>query len=126
MRRFSSTVSGGKIAVPPMSWTMPIFTRSSASAKVTVRPLNRTTPRCGTPRPLTTRNSVDFPAPFVPSSASVSPLYTSSDTSKSTCTLPYEKSRLRTWITGESAPCSWSLRFSSRSSSSSSTTRATS
>ena len=32
MRRFSSTESGGNVAPPPISWTMPIFTRSSGSA----------------------------------------------------------------------------------------------
>ena len=32
MRRFSSTVSGPKVAPPPMSWTMPIRARSSGSA----------------------------------------------------------------------------------------------
>src|SRR5258705_5368521 len=54
-----------------------------------LRPFNRTTPRSGTSRPLTTRRMVDFPAPLVPRSATHSPLWISKFTSNSTCTGPY-------------------------------------
>ena len=86
--RFSSTLMSAKTAVPPRTCTMPCWKRSSGETKVTVRPFRRTTPRSGMPRPLTARSRVDLPAPFVPSRASVSPLGTSSPTSKSTWTGP--------------------------------------
>ena len=49
------------------------FARCSGDTYVMFWPLSRTTPRSGTASPLITRSTVDFPAPFVPSSASVSP-----------------------------------------------------
>ena len=59
-----------------------------ATTYVMFWPLSRTTPRSGTASPLITRSAVDFPAPLVPSSATVSPFRTSKSTPKSTCTGP--------------------------------------
>ena len=84
---------------------IPSFARCSGVVYVMVRPLSRTTPRAGVPSPAMARRIVDLPAPFVPSSASTSPLRTSKPTSKSTCTGPYEKSTSATCRAGISVGC---------------------
>ena len=95
--------------------------RCSGETYVMFCPLSRTTPRSGTARPLMTRSTVDFPAPFVPRSASVSPFRTSKSTPKSTCTGPYEKSMFASCRSGRSSWSTKRFRCSSCSSSSSST-----
>ena len=45
-------------------------------------------PSLASTSPVIAFNSVDFPAPFVPSSATISPSSTSRSTLKSTCTPP--------------------------------------
>ena len=87
-----------------------------------VRPLRRTTPRPGVPRPAMARRIVDLPAPLVPSSASTSPRLTSKPTSNSTCTGPYEKSMSATCRAGISVGDSCWRRCSAISSCSSATT----
>ena len=76
------------------------FARPSGETYVMFWPFSRTTPRSGTASPLITRSAVDLPAPFVPSSATVSPFWTSKSTPKSTWTGPYEKSMLASWRSG--------------------------
>ena len=53
-----------------------------------VRPPRRITPRSGVTSPVMTLRMVDFPAPLVPSRASVSPWRTSKEVSKRICTSP--------------------------------------
>ena len=65
---------------------MPSRTRRSASRYVISAPWKRTLPDEGRPMPEITLSSVDFPAPFTPSSATISPSSTVKSTSNSTCT----------------------------------------
>ena len=80
--------SGGNTALPPGICEMPSAVRRSASRYVMSTPCRRTDPRVGSPSPEIARSSVDLPAPFTPSSATISPSSTVKSTPKSTCTCP--------------------------------------
>src|SRR5919197_4030484 len=53
-------------------------------------------PRCGRTSPETARSVVDWPLPFAPSSVTISPSRTLSDTPSSACRCPYETARAST------------------------------
>ena len=67
---------------------MPIPARSAAASFDTGLPLKKTSPWRGRTTPQMQRSVVDFPAPLLPSSVTISFSFTSSDSEKSTCTSP--------------------------------------
>jgi hypothetical protein len=75
--RFSSTVMPGKIPRPSGAWQMPSATRLSARIFVMSRPSNRIAPDAIGRRPDTARMVVVLPAPLAPTSATISPSFTS-------------------------------------------------
>ncbi len=71
--RFSCTVSEPNTPLPPGICTMPSAAISFGGAWVMSRPSSTMAPRSASTTPLIALNSVDLPAPFVPSSATISP-----------------------------------------------------
>ena len=78
-RRFSSTVSDGKMPAPPGICTTRAATWWGASP-ARASPSNAIVPRRGGTRPEIARSSVDLPAPLVPRSATASPSRTTRST----------------------------------------------
>ena len=72
-RRFSATVSPGKMPRPPGTWTMPRAAVRSGCSPVIGSPSNQTLPPSGSTMPEMALSVVDLPAPLVPSSATISP-----------------------------------------------------
>ena len=83
--RFSATVSPPNTPCPPGIWLMPSAAISFGGAWVMSRPSSTTAPRSASTTPLIAFSRVLLPAPLVPSSATISPSFTSRSTSKSTC-----------------------------------------
>ena len=77
--RFSVTVMRGKSRRPSGDCAMPRFTIWCAGTDVMSLPWNRIDPWRGRLRPLIERSVVDLPAPFAPSSVTISPSRTSSE-----------------------------------------------
>ena len=71
-RRFSATVIVGKTPRPPGIIASPRAAISSVDSLVMRSPSNSTAPPVAGSSPMITRNTVDLPAPFVPSSATTS------------------------------------------------------
>ena len=82
------TVSVGNTPLPPGMSEMPRWVVTSADRLVTSSPWKCTVPAFGRTRPQMPFNRVDLPAPFVPSSATISPGATSKSTSNRICTGP--------------------------------------
>ena len=76
-RKCSATVSVGNTAFPPGTCTIPSCAPVTGSAWVMSRPSKKMRPPTGSTTPAMARNSVDLPAPFVPSRATISPSCTS-------------------------------------------------
>ena len=87
-RRCSSTVTVGKIPLPPGMSETPARVTASASAPVMSRPSRVIRPAAGSRSPEMALSSVDLPAPLVPRSATISPRSTCMSTPNSTCVLP--------------------------------------
>ena len=85
-RKCSATVNVGNTARPPGTWMIPSFDVVTASAWVMSRPSKAIDPAMGSTSPEMALSSVDFPAPLVPSRATISPSCTSRSTPNSTCT----------------------------------------
>jgi len=73
MARFSRTVRLGKTPRPSGMAHIPALVSFSGDRLPTAWSPIRTSPALGRMRPLTTLSSVDFPAPFGPSSANTLP-----------------------------------------------------
>jgi len=86
---FSRTVSVGNTPLPPGTITMPSAVASSAGRFVMSRPSNTMAPADGSARPVTAFRNVEYPAPFVPRRATISPSSISRSTPKSTWVEPY-------------------------------------
>jgi hypothetical protein len=86
-RRFSATVSDGKTPWPPGTCVTPRAAISSGGVWVMSRPSKTMAPPLASTSPEMARSSVDFPAPFVPRRATISPSSTSKSTPNSTWTL---------------------------------------
>ncbi len=67
---------------------MPMAAISFGGAWVMSRPSKMTAPLSHSTTPQMAFSSVDLPAPFVPSRATISPSSISKSTSNNTCTLP--------------------------------------
>ena len=87
-RRCSSTVTVGKIPLPPGMSETPARVTASASAPVMSRPSRVIRPAAGSMSPEMALSSVDLPAPLVPRRATISPSSTSKSTPKRTWTGP--------------------------------------
>src|SRR6185312_16538120 len=72
---------------------MPCATSFSGGVPVMSRPSKITRPLFGLTAPMMAMSVLDLPAPFAPSSAVISPGRTSSDTSCTACTPPYDTCR---------------------------------
>ncbi len=72
-RRFSATLSVGKMPSPPGTCAMPSRAISSGGTWVMSCPSKTTAPPLASTTPPMARSSVDLPAPFAPSSATISP-----------------------------------------------------
>src|SRR5437870_5957998 len=68
---------------PSGTWTIPRSTLRCAATHVRSSSPKRTRPRRGATRPETTRRVVDLPAALAPTSATISPGPTSSETARS-------------------------------------------
>ena len=75
-------------AGPAARWTMPAPTTSSGRARVRSRPANRTEPERGLMSCESVSRSVVLPAPLAPIRATISPCFTSSETSQRIWTCP--------------------------------------
>jgi hypothetical protein len=78
--RFSVTLMRGKSLRPSGDCAMPRLTISCAGTVVMSRPWKRIDPWRGRLSPLIERSVVVLPAPFAPSSVTISPSRTTSDT----------------------------------------------
>ena len=87
-RRFSSTERVGNTPLPPGISEIPWRAVMSADVLVMSSPLKVTVPAVGRTRPQMPFSNVDFPAPLVPRSATISPSMTSKSTPKRICTGP--------------------------------------
>ena len=87
-RRFSSTERVGKTPRPPGMSDRPCRATASACSPVIASPSSQTAPPPTLTSPLAPFSRVDLPAPFVPSSATISPSCTSRSTPKRICTGP--------------------------------------
>ena len=88
MQMLSATVRSGSSDSSWKMQTMPARLAAAGSAKVTGRPSNSMTPASGCTTPDIILISVDFPAPFSPSTAWMRPLWHSNRTSSSALTPP--------------------------------------
>ncbi len=76
-RRFSSTVSSGKMRRPSGTSETPPRTIASVDLPTSERPSSTTSPRCGATMPMIASSVEDFPAPFGPTRPTTSPFPTS-------------------------------------------------
>ena len=97
--RFSSTVSSGNVPRPCGTCATPRRTIQSGGLPTSSVPSNRTEPFVST-MPHSARSVVVFPAPFAPSSTTISPSLTTKSRPCSTATGPYEALRSLTVRTG--------------------------
>ena len=81
-------MSDGNTPRPPGTWMTPLRAIRCGPMPLMSTPLWLIVPCVGLTRPEIARSTVDLPAPFVPSSAIVSPSRSSRLTPKSTCTWP--------------------------------------
>ena len=88
IRRFSRTVSSGKISVIWNVRAMPIATRFSGEVRVTSWPWNKMRPEVGGKNPLIRLKNVVLPAPLGPMMARSSPGGTVSETESTATRLP--------------------------------------
>ena len=88
MRRFSRTLSSGKISVIWKVRAMPTPTRWCGGIAVMSRPSNRIRPAVGGKKPLIRLKNVVLPAPLGPMTARSSPGSTSIDTWSTATRLP--------------------------------------
>src|SRR3954447_22019720 len=86
-----------------MTWTRPARAASRGRAPRMSWPAKRTSPAVTGSRPETARSSVVLPAPFGPSSTTISPAPTERSTPCSTWILPYPASRPATARSGSAA-----------------------
>ena len=77
--RFSNTVMRGNNRRPSGDWATPRLTIVCADSFVMSSPWKLIRPRRGWFKPLIERSVVDLPAPFAPSSVTISPSRTSSE-----------------------------------------------
>src|SRR5215208_1486295 len=98
-RRFSSTDSSAKMPRPSGTCAMPARATASGPRRDTLRPSKTTSPFVRT-MPEIARSVVVLPAPLAPSSATISPSFTSSETPCSALTGPYRASTLRSSSSG--------------------------
>ena len=101
--RCSATESDGNTPRPPGAWPMPSAATRSARRFVTSVPPSSTVPDSTGTRPQIALRMVDFPAPFVPSRASVEPAGTSRSTPSMIRASPRRTRRPRTRNAGTSA-----------------------
>src|SRR5215472_3077035 len=99
-RTFSSTVSFGKILVRWNERPSPIPQILYGATPVTSRPPTNTLPAVGRRWPVIRLKSVDFPAPFGPITAAISPSATARSTSETARKPPNDLERPRTSSTG--------------------------
>src|SRR3972149_5677495 len=97
--RWSSTGSGPKRRRPSGTSASPRRAISAVWSRVMSSPPRRTAPACLGRRPHTALTSVVLPAPFAPSSATISPGATRSDTRRRAWILPEETLSSATLIT---------------------------
>src|SRR5258708_8387626 len=98
--RFLSTVMAPKRRRPWGTWATPFRTRTSGRALVTSWPARLIVPEVARTSPLRTPSSVDFPAPFAPTSAISSPGAMSRSIPKSTGPASYPAVSPRTSRSG--------------------------
>ncbi len=87
-RRFSSTVSSAMTPRPSGTWARPIRAMFSVATPVSRTSSRKTSPVLGVTRPEIVRSNVVLPAPFAPSTAVISPVGASKETSRSARTAP--------------------------------------
>src|SRR5262245_58661760 len=99
--RFSATVRRLKSRRPSGTRARPSFTRSGGSRLPSGRPSKRISPARGATRPAMALRSVVLPAPFAPTSATISPGRTSSEAPwRARSPAPYATSSPRTSASG--------------------------
>ena len=86
--RFSRTVNSGKISRPSGTCPMPAATMASGAARVMSRPSSTMRPAPARTRPEIARSVLDLPLPLAPSSDTISPVRTTSDTPSRARRLP--------------------------------------
>src|SRR5919197_3817313 len=99
MRRLSQTLSSAKRPRPSGTWAMPARATVSARARESGFPAKTISPVCRTV-PETDRSVVVLPAPLAPSSATISPSSTRSETPWSALIGPYRASTPRSSSSG--------------------------
>src|SRR6266571_2956306 len=89
MRRFSRTLICGKSRRPSGTWVIPWATMASEVQPVMSVPSRATRPALGRMMPQMVLSRVDFPAPLLPTSVTISPASTDRLTWRRICTSPY-------------------------------------
>ena len=81
-------MNSGKISRPSGTWPTPAVTMASGAARVMSRPSKTTRPALGRTSPEIARSVVLLPLPLAPSSVTISPAATVSDTPSRARRLP--------------------------------------